>query len=357
MTTLKLKWIHRFRDRHGKVRHYFRRPGMKRIALLGEPGSIAFMEAYQAALDGAGLQRPESRTRPGTIAAAVEGYFASLEYVQLGSNVTKATYRRALNAIAREHGEKPIRLLESHHIKSIMAQKIETPAAANSFLRYIRMICDYAVERRWITTNPAIGIKKIKYDTDGFHTWSESEIARYEAYWPVGSPQRLAFDLLLHTGQRSADVRQMSKSAISDYDVKVVAQFAEGADFKQQKTKAEVNIPITPELHKSLATVEDRQGTIILTAFGKPFTEKGFSNYMSKAADRAGLPECTVHGLRKSAATRLAEAGCSESEIMAITGHKTSAEVGRYTKAARQKLLAQDAMVKLQANRERRGQG
>lgn len=300
------------------------------------------------------MRRPESRTKAGTIAAAVEGYFTSLEYVSLPSEVTKATYRRALNAIAREHGHKPIRLLEAHHIKSIMAQKIATPAAANSFLRYIRMVGHYAKERGWITHNPAIGIKKIKYDTDGFHTWSEDEIRQFEKRWPVGTTQRLAFDLLLHTGQRSADVRQMTREAISDYGVTVVAQFAEGADFKQQKTKAQLNVPIAPELKESLAAVARRGGVIVLTSFGKPFTEKGFSNYISSAANKAGLPQCTAHGLRKSAATRLAEAGCTEAEIMAITGHKTSQEVGRYTKAARQRILAQDAMAKLQANKARR---
>ncbi|MNS05706.1 site-specific tyrosine recombinase XerC [compost metagenome] len=354
MTSLTLKWIHRFRDRHGKMRHYFRRPGMKRVPLPGSPGSTQFMEAYQSALEAGAMRRPESRTKPGTIAAAIDGYFSSLEYVSLGSKVTKATYRRALTVLAREHGDKPIRLLEAHHIKSIMAQKIATPAAANSFLRHIRMVCNYAVDRGWITRNPAVGIKKIKYDTEGFHTWSESEIRKYEDFWPVGTTQRLAFDLLLHTGQRSADVRQMISNAISDYAVTVVAQFAEGADFKQQKTKAKVNIPITPELQSSLNAFRSRQGTIILTSFGKPFTEKGFSNYISDAATKAGLPNCTAHGLRKSAATRLAEANCTEAQIMAITGHKTSAEVGRYTKAARQKVLAQEAMGKLQANRTKR---
>ena len=49
---LKLKYIHRFRDRHGKTRHYFRRPGFKGTALPGLPGSAEFMEAYQAALAG-----------------------------------------------------------------------------------------------------------------------------------------------------------------------------------------------------------------------------------------------------------------------------------------------------------------
>lgn len=354
MATIKLKWVHRFRDRHGKWRHYFRRPGFKRTALPGLPGSAEFMATYQVALSGE-VVRPEmhSRVQAGTISAAVHGYLNSLEFVSLGSDATKRTYRRAMTAIARDYGDKPIRLLEPHHIKSIMAQKIDTPAAANSFLRYMRMICNYAVERGWISRNPAIGIKKIKYDTDGFHTWTEAEIAQFEAHWPVGTNQRLAFDLLLYTGQRSADVRQMTRSAISAQAVSVVAQFADAADLKQQKTKVRLHLPIVPELARSLAAFPTRAEHLVLTTFGKPFTEKGFSNYVSDAANKAGLPQCSAHGLRKSAATRLAEAGCSEAQIMAVTGHKTAAEVARYTKAARQKLLAEDAMTMLMDSRRK----
>jgi len=57
--------------------------------------------------------------------------------------------------------------------------------------------------------------------------------------------------------------------------------------------------------------------------------------------------DSAVHGLRKAAAARLAEEGCSEQEIMAITGHKTSKEIIRYTKSARQKVRAESAFSKL----------
>ena len=50
MTRLKLRYVNEYRDRHGKVRRYFRRPGQRAIPLPGLPGSIEFMAAYQAAL-------------------------------------------------------------------------------------------------------------------------------------------------------------------------------------------------------------------------------------------------------------------------------------------------------------------
>src|SRR5690606_33868012 len=87
-----------------------------------------------------------------------------------------------------------------------------------------------------------------------------------------------------------------------------------------------------------------------ITSFGKAFTGNGFGNFMADRIAEAGLPErCVTHGLRKAAARRLAEAGCSANEIAAITGHATLAEVSRYTKAAEQKKLAAAAIARLGA--------
>lgn len=91
--------------------------------------------------------------------------------------------------------------------------------------------------------------------------------------------------------------------------------------------------------------------TFLVTAHGRAFTNNGFGNRFREWCDKAGLPHCSVHGLRKAAAARLAELGCTEFEIMAITGHQTSKEVTRYTKAASQKTRAASALVKMTAER------
>ena len=71
---------------------------------------------------------------------------------------------------------------------------------------------------------------------------------------------------------------------------------------------------------------------MLTTSYGKEFSEKGFSNFMADTIGEAGLPErCVTHGLRKAAARRLAETGCSSKEIAAITGHRTLAEIERAT--------------------------
>ena len=88
--------------------------------------------------------------------------------------------------------------------------------------------------------------------------------------------------------------------------------------------------------------------TLLVTDYGKPWSNAGFGYKIRDWCDTAGLPQCSAHGLRKAAAAKLAELGCTAHEIMAITGHESLKEVERYTKAAEQKRLAKSAMGKLQ---------
>ena len=101
----------------------------------------------------------------------------------------------------------------------------------------------------------------------------------------------------------------------------------------QEESDEKLVIPMRPILQRELALHKKTHVVILATEWGKPFTVKGFGNFMSDAIRAAGLPaRCKAHGLRKAAARRLAEAGCTAKQIQAITGHKALAEVERYTR-------------------------
>jgi integrase len=113
----------------------------------------------------------------------------------------------------------------------------------------------------------------------------------------------------------------------------------------QQKTGAKLVLPLHPDLQTILATTTRKHATIMATSHGAAFTLKGFGQFVSKAITQSGLPSrCKAHGLRKAAARRLAEAGCSTKEIASITGHKSLSEIERYTRAADQEAMAESAM-------------
>ena len=100
------------------------------------------------------------------------------------------------------------------------------------------------------------------------------------------------------------------------------------------------------QLHPELAAIIEASGnghmTFLVTSFGKPLvTAAGFGNWFKEVCNEAGLPHCTPHGLRKTAARRLAEAGATPHEIAAITGHESLREVERYAREANKMRLAE----------------
>jgi integrase len=335
MANLSLKFVQAFVDRHGRARYYYRRPGFKRVALPGLPGSEEFMAAYAEA--GAMPAPPVGlrQIRPGTVNALAASYFGSAAFRKLAPT-TQASYRGFIDRLCEEDGDKPVAGLQRKHIVAKMDQRT-APVAANALLKMMRVLMKRAVDTGFRQDNPARDISPIRIKSEGYHSWTEEEIARFEATHSIGSPERLAFALLLHTGQRRGDVIRMGPQHIRDGFLHV----------KQAKTGAELWIPITPQLAEIIATSPVNQLAFIVSELGKPYTATGFSNRFRKDCDKAGLPHCTAHGLRKAAARRLAEAGCTEHEIKSITGHASLKEVVRYTKGVNQRRLATVAMEKV----------
>ena len=109
-----------------------------------------------------------------------------------------------------------------------------------------------------------------------------------------------------------------------------------------------LQIWIHPELQSVIDATPAEGMTFLETAFGKPFTSNGFGNRFKKWCQEAGLPErCSVHGLRKAGATRLANSGASDHDIMAVTGHTTVKQLHGYTREADRKVGAERALKKL----------
>lgn len=334
MATLRLPYVHAYRDRHGRRRYYFRRRGYPRVPLPGDPGSEEFMAAYRTALAG-GRLLSAGAAKPGSVAAAVASYLGSVRFLSLKPSTQQAR-RRILERFREQHGDKPIALLGRQHVERMIAAKSATPAAAQVFLKVLRSLLRHAVEIGMCQTNPAIGVGTFRQRSEGIHSWTEEEIAIFERAYVLGTRERLAFDLLLYTAQRRSDVVRMGPQHARNGVLYV----------RQQKTGAELEIPVHPRLAASLAAAAPSGHlTFLATAFGKPFTSAGFGNWFREACNAAGLPKCSAHGLRKAALRRLAEAGCSANQIQAISGHQSLAEVQRYVRAADQARLAKAAMA------------
>jgi integrase len=333
------KYVHGYIDCRGRPRWYLRRPGFKRVPLPGLPWSPEFMAAYEAAMGGGKIEPGKSKIAPGSVADLITLYYQTAAFTRL-SDATRQTYRGILDRFRGEYGELPVARLEEQHIAAILDKKAATPAAANNLRRMLRAIMKLAKQRKMIKLNPMTDIEPMRYKVKGFKDWSDDEIGLFADYYPVGTRERLALELLLCAAPRRSDVVRLKRVNVSGGRL----------IYRQKKTDAEINIPLLPQLEAVIAStpMRDEQQLFLETQFGEAFTETGFYNWFTDKARKAGVPKGrSPHGLRKACCRRLAEAGCSPHEIMSVSGHVTLKEVERYTRAANRAHLADSAIAAL----------
>ncbi|MDK3075797.1 tyrosine-type recombinase/integrase [Sedimentitalea sp. JM2-8] len=342
--SFRLKFVVEDTDRHGNVRVYLRKPGHAKVRLKSQPGTQEFLTEYRSALHGAMPQTPaaaiERSGNKGTFKWLCEQYYGSAEYKRLSSR-TQYVRRRILDGVCEKDGSKPFALLEPRHVRKMRDEKSETPEAANSIVKALRQIFGFAVEYELTTRNPARDVPYIRSASEGFHSWSMEEVAQFENHHELGSKARLALALLLYTGQRRSDVVLLGPQHIKDGWLTLTQQK------NRSRKPVTLSIPVLPELEAVIDATPTGNLAFLVTAFGKPFTSNGFGNWFRKQCDAAGLNHCSAHGLRKAGAALAAENGATERQLMAIFGWSTMKEASRYTRAARQKVLAASGMKHL----------
>ncbi len=330
MVWIKLKHVRKVRSK-GRVYYYHRKTG-ERL-----PEDIAERAARALEIN-AGLGKPR-RPREGTLAAVATEYRKSPEYKSLRTK-TRKNYARCIDFLCERWGAFSVAGIRRKHVLALRDQLGDTPATANTAVKMLRVLLAFAVEREYRQDNPAKGIKKLTTGP-GYSAWPDWAIERFlETAPPM---MVLAMKLGLHTGQREADVLGMSWHDIDRGVIHVV----------QGKTGAKLAIPMHSDLRGAVESQERVSPMILTTETGKPYRGSNFRYHWVKAMKAAGLEGMTFHGLRYTAATKLAEAGCSLKEIAAITGHRSLAMLEKYSRGADQQKLARAAIRRLERNTDR----
>lgn len=349
MAKIEIAYVKAYRDRHGRMRYYYRRKGLTTLPLPGEPGTAEFMDAYRLAdsrapRPGAEIAREASaatRVQPRSVNALVIEYYRSAEFRELADS-TRRAYRGQLDRFRTAHGDKGALSIQTRHLEAIFLAMADTPEAAVNLRKRLRRVFRLAVRLGWRQDNPVTETEVARKRDRGIKGWTDEDLARFQAHWPSGSRERLAFALCLYTGQRRSDVIRMGPQHVAAGRISVV----------QQKTAHRLRIRLHPalaaEIKANASTGAAGNLAFLTTQGGAPFTVEGFGNWFRDACAAAGLKGKSPHGLRKSAGRRLAEAGCTEKEIAAILGHSTLGEVARYTREANQEGLADAAMDKVE---------
>ncbi len=111
-------------------------------------------------------------------------------------------------------------------------------------------------------------------------------------------------------------------------------------------------LPILPPLRASLDATPSGDLCYLVTAHGKPHSVKAFGNWFKKRCREAGIDaDLSAHGVRKLGATRCADAGATEHQLMALFGWSSTKQAALYTLKANRKKLEADAAPLLMQGR------
>jgi site-specific recombinase XerD len=339
--------VYAVRDRHGKLRHRFLRKGWRSCYLAGDPGTPGFHRAYAEALEGKITQKA---AQPVAKAArhSLDDLFArskqSTRWTRKKDrtrHVQSRIIERFLDRIdpkGRRYGERPAEAVTVTWLDRVFAGMHETPAAANVLRKILAGLMDHAVRLGWRTDNPVRFTESFAESKDGFHTWTDAEIDQYRAAHALGTMARLTLELALNTAARRCNLSTLTREAIGNG--RIVVAHAKGNEETSvvllPTTRAAIDaLPVAPIKH------------LVVSQFGKPFTEAGLGNRMRKWCDTAGLPHCSMHGLRKATSRLLAETGATDAEGQSVTGHKKATTFAHYRAKANRSALADRAFSNL----------
>ncbi len=338
-------------DRHGKPRLYARKTGRPMIRLRSKPGTPAFVAEYHEAMKQLEAPRPK-KVAPAkhvverSLEWVVRQYEKSHDFGQLdprSQRVRRSILQSCLDEPISETNPTPfaacpIDRFEARFVRIMRERKKGTPGAANNRVRALRVVLGWAVENDIAKSNVAKDVKPLKYQKEGFHSWTSEEVAKFEVRHPIGSKARLALALLMFTGVRRSDVVKLGPNLVKGEVLTFMPE-------KTSSTTAKVlDLPIIKPLRAVLDATQTGPEAFLSTARGVPFTANGFGNWFRDQCDAAELPQCSAHGLRKAGATIAAENGATEKQMMAIFGWSSARLAAHYSSAASQKKLAAGSM-------------
>jgi integrase len=278
------------------------------------------------------------------VAQMVDAYLSSPEFTLLAEK-TQEDYTRYLLEFRRILGTAGPDEIRPSNLVKLRDLYASTPSTANHLLSVIQTLYTWAIPRDYAMKNPAVDTPRLKHKVEGHKPWPDwafkiaQDHMRYDLF--------VAVQLGRYTGQRLTDVLAMTLHKIDWSGEWPVIELV------QHKTGKSLWVPAHPELAPLLRELKTR-GWIYLAAKVKPATEPYTAEQFQAAWGREMKKDSvkvirdadlSFHGLRKSACVALAECGCTDEEIMAVTG-LSRAMISTYTAGVNRRKMAHRAMAK-----------
>jgi integrase len=333
----RLPYTHREVHR-GQTFWYYRHGHGPRVRLRGGYGSAEFMRDYRAADKGDGGSSNHMGRGGSTFSSLWFLYRSSPAWASL-SPATKGQRDNLMRVALERAGDQPLSVWNRKFILASIDARSETPAQARNFFGTLRALFKWAISREHIDSDPTVGVRVERIRGDGFHAWTPDELAKFESHWPLGTRERLAFDIMLWTGLRRSDACRVGPQHVKDGVIVL----------ETAKTGTTVSVRIVPPLARSIEAVRKSPQTsdpFVLNFNGKPFVKEAFGNWFKDACKAAGVPG-SCHGLRKALTIRLSQAGATPAEMDALLGWTGEKMSSVYARKANRVTLAENALDRL----------
>jgi integrase len=359
----------------GKMRWRWREEGRggRQVNLPGKPGEPAFEKAYRECTKG---ETPEQKARvtsifdAKTVNACYRRLLRTAEWDELDPQ-TQDKNNRMLKAFMKltvaddmdvTWADMPMADIKTKHLRKLLdGIRLNAPTAAKHMLVAIRKLTRIAIEQEWIEYDPTFTLEAPVPKTLGHRKWPDEMIAKYRERHAVGSAARTCFELAIWLGNRRSDIARLTWGNLITEAVEV-----EGVDremtafaFRQKKNSKrtggkEMFLPVRKQLAVALEPLDHDSEYVLLTGYGKPFSEKSLTGMMAHWCRQAGIPVSnkkegtvgyTIHGLRRNFGTKLALDGATGPQIMTSMGHSSVREADPYLQEANRKRLVSDAFL------------
>jgi integrase len=283
----------------------------------------------------------------GTVAWAIDKYRRSPQFTERAL-ATRTAYEPYMRSLSETMGGYLLSELSRGMVREIVdgvegaARKHHCVAVLS---RLVSIARDYGYLHYKLTDNlglPATGRREV--------IWTVEEEARLFAACDADArteAARLGFMLLFYTGQRVSDMRDMAWSHFDGDKISVV----------QRKTGERRRIKCHRALRAALeAAYPQRRGLpIVAQPSGLAYTKPGWESVWKRlraAVGERGM-EIQMRDIRRTAAVRLAEAGCELHEIASVTGHSLKyLQVLFEVYLPKTTAMAESAIAKLEARTE-----
>lgn len=306
--------------------------------LKGEPGSQEFMQSHADAL----AKRKAEVSAGDDLRALIREFEGSTDYPTSASSMK--SYKTYLGLIEGKYGTLPIKALKEAEIRGVFLRWRDTfkktPRKADYVWTVLGKLMSFAVNRGYIKTNPCARAGRLAESGTRIDiTWSDDDLERLfaEAPWEVA----LVCFAALWTGQRQGDVLSWKRSNIQDG----VLRFQQG---KRQKGKPpkKIAMPVPAPLAEALKRAKKGEA-LCLNSRGEPWTGDGFRASLARVTEAAGIDGLRFHDMRGTFSSAAGDAGASEPEISAVTGHALPGRSALSTAYLKRSLVMATSCVRL----------